>query len=137
MDLKNLTPENETVTIELSYINNDGDRVVIMNEGKDPDPMTITVYLPHTKQYKAVQHEMTNKRLQKMSQGKKGIGLTSEDLEQISIDSLVKTTVDWNITFDGKKPKFTQEKAKEIYAVPLIRNCIESGVAEAMDFTKL
>jgi len=137
MDLKNLTPKEETVTIELSYVDKNGDRVTIMNEGKDPDPMTITVYLPHTKQYKAVQHEMTNQRIQKMSQGKKGVGLTSEDLEQIAIESLVKTTVDWNITYEGKKPKFSVDKAREIYAVPLIRECIESGVADAMDFTKL
>ena len=136
MDLKNLIPENETVTIELSFINEEGDRTVIMNEGKKPTPMTFTVYLPHTKQYKAVQHEMTNKRLQKMS-SKKKMGLTSEDLEEISIESLVKTTADWDITFDGEKPKFSEEKARELYSIPLIRNCIESGVAEAMDFTKL
>lgn len=132
MDLKNFVPKEDTIEITLKH---PGNGEVLNND--DGTPMTITFYLPHTKEAKKVQHELTNKRLKAMAQSKK-VDLTAEDLEEISLDSLVKTTADWNITFGGEKPKFSVKKAREVYSeVFWIRNQVEGAIADAMDFTKL
>lgn len=132
MDLKDLTPKEDTVEVTLKH---PGNGEVLNNE--DGTPMTISFYLPHTKEAKKVQHELTNKRLKAMSQ-KKQMDVTAEDLEEISLDSLVKTTHDWNITYGGEKPKFSVKKAREVYEeVFWIRSQVEGAIADAMDFTKL
>jgi hypothetical protein len=132
MDLKNLIPENETVTVTLKHPGNDA---TLQNE--DKTDMTISFWLPHTKEAKKVQHEITNRRLKLMSRTKK-MDLTAEDLEDISVESLAKTVSQWNITYGGEQPKLTVIKAKELFSeVFWIRNQVEEAVAEAMDFTKL
>jgi len=131
MDLKNLTPTSDTVDVTIVHptsfdvLNND-----------DDTPMVITVYAPHSKEYKAAVHEQTNKRL-KQAQNKKKVEITAEDLEDATLDLLAKTTKGWKITYGGSKPKFSIAKAKEIYAeVFWIRDQIEEAVANSLDFTK-
>lgn len=131
MDLKDLTPKSDTIDIELFHPTS---YEPLTNE--DGSVMTITVYAPHTKEYKAVIHEQANKRL-KQAQSKKKNEITSEELEEASINLLVKVTKDWNITYDGKKPKATDAKVREIYTeVFWIRNQIEGGMQDYLDFTK-
>ena len=97
--------------------------------------MVITVYAPHSKEYKAVLHEQTNRRL-KQAQGKKKMEFTAEDLEASGIEVLCKSTCSWNITYGGKKPKFSVAVAKEVYQeVFWIRDQIEEAVANSLDFT--
>lgn len=133
MDLKNLIPENDTVTVTLKH---PGNGATLQNE--DKTDMTITLYLPHSKDYKKQQHEMTNRRLKKMaSGGKKDFNLTAEDLEDLTLEGLAKTTKEWNITYGGEKPKLTLAKAKEVYSeIFWIRGQVEEAISEAMDFTK-
>jgi len=132
MDLKNLIPENETVTVTLKH---PGNGATLQNE--DKTDMTISFWLPHTKEAKKVQHEITNRRLKKMSSGKK-FEMTAEELEDLNVESLAKTAAQWNITYGGGQPKLTVTKAKELFSeVFWIRNQVEEAVAEAMDFTKL
>ena len=131
MDLKDLTPSSDTVDVSIVHpttfepLNNE-----------DGSPMTITMYAPHSKEYKAAVHEQTNRRL-KQAQGKKKVEFTAEDLENATLELLAKTTKDWKITYDGKKPRFAVDKAKEIYAeVFWIRDQIEEAVSNSLDFTK-
>ena len=131
MDLKDLIPTSDTVDVTIVHptsfdvLNND-----------DDTPMVITVYAPHSKEYKAAMHEQTNKRL-KQAQNKKKVEITAEDLEDATLDLLAKTTKGWKITYGGSKPKFSITKAKEIYAeVFWIRDQIEEAVANSLDFTK-
>jgi hypothetical protein len=47
-----------------------------------------------------------------------------------------KSTSSWNITYGGKKPKFSVAVAKEVYQeVFWIRDQIEEAVANSLDFT--
>lgn len=132
MDLKNLIPENETVTVILKH---PGNGATLQNE--DKTDMTISFWLPHTKEAKKVQHEITNRRLKRMSSGKK-FEMTAEELEDLNVESLAKTAAQWNITYGGEQPKLTVTKAKELFSeVFWIRNQVEEAVSEAMDFTKL
>jgi predicted DNA-binding antitoxin AbrB/MazE fold protein len=98
--------------------------------------MTITLHAPHSKEYKKVLHEMTNKRLKKMqSKGKPDI--TAEELEEVSLDSLAKTTKGWNLTYNGEKPELSLDKAREIYdKVFWIKAQIEEASEELLGFMR-
>ena len=131
MDLKNLTPTSDTVDVTIVHpttlepLTND-----------DKTEMTITMYAPHSKEYKSILHHQTNKRL-KQAQGKKKVDITAESIEEATLEVLVKATKSWNITYDGKKPKYSADTAKEIYEqVFWIKDQIEEAVADSLDFTK-
>lgn len=131
MDLKDLTPKSDDIVVEIKHpangetLNND-----------DKSPMTITIFAPHSKEYKKVLHEQTNKRLKQM-QSKNTQDITAEDLEEASLEALAKTTKEWNITYGGEQPKLTVAKAKQIYdEVFWIKAQIEEATANSLDFMK-
>lgn len=130
MDLANFKPTSDTVDVILKHPSTFEE---LTNE--DGSPMVITVYAPHSKEYKSLVHEQTNRRL-KQAQSKKKMEITAEDLEASGLEMLAKSTVSWAITYDGKKPKFSVALAKEIYQeVFWIRDQIEEAVANSLDFT--
>ena len=132
MDIANFIPTTDTVDIELK---NPATDEVMTN--KDGSPMVITMYLPHSKKYKEVRHEQTNRRIQ-ASQKKGAKTITAQEIEAETIDLLVKTTADWSITYKEKHlKKFDPQVAKEVYEVaPFIADQLYEGVAEADLFTK-
>lgn len=129
MDILDFTPKTDTVEVILRY----GGEVVSNDDGTE---MSITVYLPHSKEAKAVDYEIANRQIKALQKGKKGPELTAEILEQQSLDRLAKLTKEWDITYGGEKPELTIEKAKEVYAVTWIRNLVEQEISDAMDFTQ-
>jgi len=132
MDLSELKPASDTVEVTIKHPS-----TFEPLENDDGSEMTITVYAPHSKEYKAVVHEQTNRRLKKAQKNKGQIDITAEEVESGSIELLAKATKDWNITYGGEKPKLTVAKAKEIYnEVFWIREQIEEGVQDSLDFTK-
>ena len=132
MDLKDLTPSNDTVEVTVVH---PATLEPLTND--DKSPMTITMYAPHSKGYKAAVHEQTNKRLKK-AQAKKGLDITAEELEEATMELLAKTTKEWNITFGGEQPKFSVTKAKDIYSeVFWLRDQIEGAMNDSLDFMKV
>lgn len=132
MDLKDLTPKSDTVKVEVTHPNT-GE--VLTN--LDDTPMTVTVYAPHSKEYKAYSHSQTNKRLKK-AQTSKSLDFTSEEIEESTLNLLANVTKEWNITYDNEMPNLTVEKAKEVYQdIFWLKDLVELGVGEALDFTKL
>ena len=133
MDIANFIPTTDTVDIELKKDSTTDE--VMTNE--DGSPMVITMYLPHSKVYKDVRHEQTNRRIARSQQRKKQ-PVTAQEIEAETIELLVKTTAGWNITYKGEQPKFSEELAAEIYnRAPFITDQIFEGVAEAQDFTSV
>jgi hypothetical protein len=131
MDLINLQPTSDTVEVKLLHPNT-GEQL----KNDDKTDMTITVYASHSKEYKAVMHEQTNKRLKAMQSGKNR-DFTAQDMEDATLTLLSKITVSWDITYDGEKPKLTVAKAKELYdKVFWIKDQIEGALADSLDFTK-
>ena len=131
MDISAFIPTVDTVDVELK---NPVNMEVMTNA--DGSPMTITMYLPHSKQYKEVRHAQTNKRIQE-SQKKNRKTITAEEIENETLDLLVKTTAGWNITYKDKQPKFSEDVAREIYELAaFIPEQLFEGVAEAEVFTK-
>lgn len=109
MDLNNLIPTDDTIVVVIKHPVTD--EPLAKDDGKE---MTITVYAPHSAQYKAAIHEQTNRRIQKASKGKK-ITVTAEDIENAMLELLAKTTKDWNIQLNGKSPKFSVAEAMDLY----------------------
>lgn len=134
MDLMNFIPTVDTIDV---VVKNPTTLEPLTNE--DGSEMTITVYAPHTKEYKAAVHEQTNIRLKQMqTKGNKSAAITAEELEAAAIKMLAKTTKTWNITFGGEKPGFTVEAAKGLYQdVYWIKDQIEEAVDETEVFTQV
>lgn len=129
MDLKELTPKSDTVEVTLLH---PATMEELQNE--DGTPMTITLYAQHSPEYKEVFHAMTDVRLKAMSKSGK-TELKAADIEQANLEALCKTTKEWNITFDGKKPELTVANAEAIYKeVFWIKNQLEEGLANSLDF---
>lgn len=132
MDLLDFKPTTDTVEVILKHPGN-GE---ILTHDKPNKPMTITVYLPHSRVYKDALHEQTNKRIQK-AQKKKGMSFTAEDVEMASLELQAKATKDWDITLGKEKIKFSVAKAIEVYSdFPWIVAQIDEAVEEATSFTK-
>ena len=128
MDLKDLTPTSETIEVKIvhpttrePFLNNDGSQ------------MSVEVYAPHTKNYKTSVYKQASARM-KMS---KGDDIDFEALENASIDLLANITKSWNITYDGKTPKLTEAKAKEVYdTVFWLKMQVEEAINTFEVFTK-
>lgn len=131
MDLSNLIPSEDTITITIKHPISD--EPLVKDDGKE---MTITVYAPHSHQYKMVMHEQTNKRLQKASKSKK-FTMSAEEIESASLEVMSKTTKDWSIQLNGKAPKFSQKEAYDLYAkLPWLKQQVLEGQEDYSAFLK-
>lgn len=131
MDLKDLTPKEDTIIIELRHPTT-GELL----DNEDGSVMTISRYAPHSREYKAVVNKQTDKKL-KSAQSKKKFTLSASDIEKITVDLLAETTFDWNITYGKKQPKFSVDAAKELYEeVFWIKDQVEEAESDYLDFTK-
>lgn len=131
MDLKDLTPKSDDIVVNIVHPIS---KEPLVND--DGSPMTITLYAQYSKEYKKVQRELINKRL-KEAQAAGNTDIDYEQLEAAALELMAKTTKAWDITFDGKKPKLTEAKARQIYdEVFWIKAQIEEAVADSLDFMK-
>lgn len=128
MDLKDLTPDSETVTCVIKHpvkaepLKND-----------DGSEMEIELYAPYSDEYKKVMFQQQNKRISKAKNG--SISVTAEELEDSALDLLSKITKSWNITYGGEKPKLSESKAKEVYKeVFWIRQQLDEAVDNSLAF---
>ena len=125
MDLKDLTPTSDDIVVELTHPST-GETLF----SEDKKPMTITLYAPHSKEYKKVLHEQTNKRLKVVNKTGK-LDITSEELEENTLSLMASITKSWDITFDKEKPECTYSKALTMYEEvfwikPQLDNAVES-----------
>lgn len=131
MDLLNLIPTDDIIVVSIKHPLTE--EVLLKDDGKE---MTVTLYAPHSAQYKAVVHEQTNKRIQKAAKGKK-ISFTAEEIESATLDMLAKTTKDWNIQLSGKSPKFSVVEATDLYAkLPWLKNQLLEAQEDYSSFLK-
>lgn len=131
MDLSKLIPTDDVIVVTVKHPMTE--EVLLKDDGKE---MTITVYAPHSSQYKSVVHEQTNKRIQKASKGKR-ITFTAEEIENATLDLLAKTTKDWNIQLNGKSPKFSIAEATDLYGkLPWLKSQILEAQEDYSAFLK-
>lgn len=124
MDLKDLIPDTETLTIEIEYKDK-----VFTNE--DGSPMTIEVYLPHSKVGKQAEYKKSDSILRKG-----GEFISTEEWVDIGNTYFADITKGWDLTLKGEKPAFSNKKAKKIYEeLAFIPKLIEEKVSAQVDFT--
>jgi hypothetical protein len=131
MDLKDLAPSADTLEVILHH---PGTGEPLLNEGRDEE-MSITVWLPHTKAYKKAMYELTDLNLQMAQKDPESVR-KAEYLTSRGIELLAKTVKAWDITLEGKCPKVSLAKAKEVFETyPWIRSQVESAVEANSNFT--
>lgn len=131
MDLINLTPKTDEIVVKVKHPVTEE---VLKND--DGSEMTITLYANHSKEYKKVVHGIANKRIKK-AKDTKSSDFTMEDLEEATLETLIKVTKEWNITYDGSSPKLTEAKAREVYEkVFWIKPQLELAMESSLDFMK-
>ena len=132
MDLQSLIPTDDTIVVELKHPVTE--ELLTKDDG---NPMTITVYAPHSSVYKSQMHEQTNKRIQKASKGKK-VTFTAEELENTTLELLAKTTKDWSIQLNGKSPKYSVGEAMDLYAkLPWLKQQVMDAQEDFSAFLKV
>ena len=122
MDLMDFVPSSDNVEVELKIKDKN-------LKNADGSNMTITVMSPFSKEYKKVLYDVSEKRLALKDP-------KPQDFENLQLEQLVESTVDWNITWGGEQPKFNKELAREIYDKGFwIKPQIMEAQAALADFT--
>lgn len=128
MDLKDLTPDSETVVCTIKH----PVKAEPLKNDDDTD-MEVELYAPYSDEYKKVMFQQQNKRISKAKNGK--VDITAEELEESALELLAKVTKSWNITYGGEQPKLSEAKAKEVYKeVFWIRQQLEQAVDGSLAF---
>lgn len=139
-DLSDFIPSSDTLVITLKNPTTDEPL-----KNQDGSEQTIEVYSQSSGLSKHAFREALGLKLKSLKDEGKDKSKTEEETfadnydltTETSVEYLVKITKGWNITYGGDKPKFTFEKAREIYGkVVFLRDQIEMGLAEDKVFTK-
>lgn len=132
-DLNDLVPTSDTIDVVIKHpVTGE-----ILTNDDDGSEMTITIYAPHTKPYKAAIYKQASSRIKKAGGKVEDIEFDMEELEQAGLELFSSVTKEWNITFGGERPELTAEKAKDIYEkVFWIRPQVEEAIESYTAFTK-
>ena len=132
-DLNDLVPTSDTIDVVIKHpVTGE-----ILTNDDDGSEMTITIYAPHTKPYKTAIYKQANSRIKKAGGKIEDIEFDIEELEEAGLELFSSVTKEWNITFDGDRPKLSANKAKDIYEkVFWLRPQLEEAIASYVAFTK-
>ena len=131
MDLQDLIPKTDTVTIEIKHPVTEETMV-----NSDGSPMTITLWNVYSQQFKDVQYEHADVRLALTMEKGDDLEIKASELDANHLDMLAKITKEWSLTLEGKKVKLTQDKAKELYLkVVGLRPQLDKALKESEVFT--
>lgn len=127
MDLSDLKPTSDTVTAYL-YHPQTGEAL----EYDDGTQFTITVYAPHSKEYK----ESQQKNVDFFQKRKTKDNPTLMEMENAVISHMARITTEWDFLYHDEKPKLTYEKAREIYTdLFWVRDQIQEALDSNQGFT--
>ena len=131
MDLQSLIPTTDTITVILKHPVTDD--VLMKDDGTE---MSVTVYAPHSKEYREVAHQLANKRIQKVQKSKKN-SFTSEEVESSVLDLIAGTTKDWDLIFNKKALKFSVAEAFDLYQkLPWLKSQVVEAQEDYTSFLK-
>lgn len=131
MDLNDYIPTSDVLEVTLKIKD-----TVLTNE--DGTPMTITFYSPHSKEAKAIKHDMVDERISSMSKDGEGTtSLSSAQVDEINTKSLARNIKSWNITMGGKQPKLKEASAIDVLSKAFwIEGLYNEAVEKTMGFMK-
>lgn len=123
MDLNDFMPTSDEVVVELKH-----------PKTEELLGMSVTLYAQHTEQFKDMQYKAIDRNIAER-QNKKDYVPSARQIDESRVRQLAEITKGWDLTQDGKKVKFSVEKAVEIYTkLPFVRNQIELALEAAEDF---
>lgn len=132
MDLSDFKPASDTVIVEL-YNELTGEP--IPNDGRDTN-MSVTLYAPHSEEYRAVEYEQQNRMFKKAQKEGKKAEFTAQEFEENVIERFARITKEWDITYKGTNPSVSVDLAKEIYRDYFwIKKQLDEGLANSLNFT--
>lgn len=128
MDLNDFIPTTDEIVVNLKH-----------PKTKEDLGMTVTVYAPHTEQFKEVSYKYIDAAIARNAkarkEGKDEYQITAKEADTNRVTQLAEITKTWDITLDGKKPKFSRDKAVEIYnKLPFVRVQVEEALEKTEDF---
>lgn len=131
MDLQDLIPKTDTVTVEIKHPVTEETMVNL-----DGTPMTITLWNVYSQRFRDVQYEYADVRLASSMSSGEEVEIRSSDLDANHIDMLASITKEWSVTLDGKKVRLTKDKAKELYVkVVGLRVQLDKALKDSEVFT--
>lgn len=99
----------------------------------DDTPQTITLAGYDSPRWRKANREQIDAQVAK---GRKS-QITADEMENNSIELLVAATLDWNITLDGEKPKFSPDAARKFYKRFIwVREQVDNFAANRANFIK-
>jgi len=90
----------------------------ILNEPKgdaEATPMTITLSGPNSKASQEVAFDIQDEAIAKYKADPKSQEISSRKMFELRVDRVARNTTGWNITLEGKSPKFTLDAVKAFY----------------------
>lgn len=133
MDLKDLKPKNDIVTVNL--VHPQTGEPLKHDDGKQ---FYVNVYAQHTRTFKESQQE-TIALFQKVAKERgKDATPTLLEVEDAVNAHLARITVEWDFLYDGEKPKLSVKRATELYGeIFWIKDQIQEALEKTADFTKV
>ena len=100
----------------------------------DGTPMTVTVYGPYSGEYRKVQHDLSNRRLQRAQRGG-GMSITAEEASEAAEELLARVIADWNLTVDKDPEPFTPEAVRAVLKeFPWVKEQIDTALGDTGAF---
>jgi hypothetical protein len=101
----------------------------------DGSQMSITIHGPYSKRYKQISHEQQNRRLIKAQRSGGKLNLTAEDLEESSLELLVKCVDGWNVSLGAKPEAFSEDAVSKLFTdMPWVREQVDAAFGDTKAF---
>lgn len=135
-DLADLQPTANEVVVKLKTPKGE---IITKADGS---PQTITVAAPYSKEFKAATHAAANERIERNAKQKSASGelkITAEDIDENTVNFLVKITKGYDLEMGGKAVEFSKEFTYKLYDGSFIgiREQVEAELDDTTNFTKL
>jgi len=100
----------------------------------DKGEVAVRLMSPESREYKAIAHEYTNKRLKRMN--RRNI-LDAAELDVQNVEMLARVITGFtNFEYDGKVPSTLREKIDMLNALPWVRKQCEAFLQDEKNFIK-
>lgn len=99
----------------------------------DDSEMFLEVYGKDSKRYRKVLADLLREKT-----GKKNSKFSTEQYDELTTEQLALCIASWNIEYEGEKPKYSKEKAMEIFdKIRWIREQAAEAIEDRADFLEV
>jgi len=134
MDLSQFnTQEKSEKGAKLHLAGPDG---TLLYDEESKEPVTITLMGADSNLFTSARHQMLTKRLKKQLGRRNQLHLTAEEMDNETLDILVKCTLSWeHIVVSAARPPCTAENVRNLYRTyPWIREQVDEFIGDRSNF---